>query len=157
MVSTRVNVCHTGGLFKHCFSQPPPDCPFIYQTNKKEKERKSELIYQHTHSCYENNNNNCFSKQVFFITSPQINSFPNIYLFEQLLFIFNIFKTKPGMFIYKAVWFCNKLLHKSSLFNIQIYTMNVIKTMNNYGEVSKIKRVNTIKEWMVFTGVFNDY
>jgi hypothetical protein len=100
VVSTRVDVCNTGDLCKHGFSQPPPDCPFIYQANK---ERKSELIYQHTHSCYENNNNNCFSKQVFFITSPQINSFTNLYLFEELLFILNIFKTKSGMFIYKAV------------------------------------------------------
>jgi hypothetical protein len=40
-------------------------------------------------------------------------------LFEELLFILNIFKTKSGMFIYKAVWFCDKLLHKSSLFIIQ--------------------------------------
>ncbi len=80
MGSTRVNVGNTGDLCKHCFVQPPPDCPFIYQTIKKG--RKSELIYKHTHSCYENNNNNCFSKQVFFITSPQINSFPNLYWFE---------------------------------------------------------------------------
>ena len=127
---------------------------------KKGKEKKEIRFWNTT---FVMKNSKCFDKQVFFITLPQIHSFPHVYVFEQLLLIFNIFKTKPAMFGYKDVWFCNKLLHKSSLFINHVLTNKVIEMMNDHGEVIEMKReipsmngwyllefLMIIKQWCLF-------